>query len=87
MTHDEIMAQSPIKVGYYYRFEYPDLFTTLSEYSNRRNHIVQVIRPCTEKEADILWDDPEGNGTVVDRMFRIKAADGWEGSAWESELA
>lgn len=89
MTHEEMFNQSPIKVGMSYRFAYPDVFVSLPEYSNHRNQTVVVIRPCREGEADVLWDDLEGDGIeiIVDRMFVVQAQDGWIGHAWETELA
>lgn len=88
MTHAEIFAQSPIKIGARYRFDYPNEFTSLPEYSAHRGCAVTVLRSCTESEADILWDDfGDGKGSVVcDRMFMVRADDGWEAEAWESEL-
>lgn len=88
MTHEEMFANSPIKVGTSYRFDYPVEFTSLPEYSAHRGMTVTVIRPCREDEADVLWDDLDGNGndTIVDRMFIVQAMDGWIGHAWETEL-
>jgi hypothetical protein len=87
MTHAEAMARSPIKPGAQYRFDYPYEFTSLDDYSAHRGAIVQVLRPCSADEADILWDTPNGDDEeIVDRMFKVRADDGWEGDAWESEL-
>lgn len=87
-TKDEIYVSSPILIGQSYRFAYPEGFKTLPDYTAHSGHIVTVLRACTEEEADILWDDlGDGKGErVVDLMFKVRAADGWEGDAWESEL-
>lgn len=87
MTHDEMYAGSPIVVGQRYTFNYPEEFTSLDDYSAHRWHTVIVLGPCPPEEADVLWDDPDGTGArIVDRMFKVRADDGWSGSAWESEL-
>jgi hypothetical protein len=88
MTHEEMFAASPIKVGQKYKFDYPETFTTLPEYTAHRGVLVEVIRPCTEDEADVLFDSVDDIGEqIVDRMFKVRAvADGWEGEAWETEL-
>lgn len=88
MTHAEMFATSPIKIGGVYRFDYPEEFSSLPDYSARRGMEVTVVAPAPENEADVIWDDPEGTGEdrIVDRMFIVKAADGWTGHAWESEL-
>jgi hypothetical protein len=87
MTHEEMYAGSPIQVGKSYRFDYPVEFTSLNDYSAHRGEVVTVLRPCTADEADVLWDNPNGTGDeIVDRMFKVQAADGWIGDAWEGEL-
>lgn len=89
MTHDEAFALSPIKQGQSYTFDYPIEFTlhkSLPEYCAHRGAQVTVLRPCTEVEADILWDDLGNGPEIVDRMFLIEATDGWQGLAYESEL-
>lgn len=88
MTHEEMFEGSPIIVNNQYKFVYPKEFVSLDDYSAHRDQLVTVLRPCTETEADVLWDDPEGSGTpiIVDRMFVVQASDGWIGHAWESEL-
>lgn len=86
--HRLAFAMSPIVAGGQYVFRYPKEFVTLPEYTARTGQVVTVLRPCTEDEADVLWDyNPEsGKDEIVDRMFMVRAADGWEGEAWESEL-
>lgn len=88
LSFGEIMADSYIVIGERYKFAYPVEFTTLDDYSAHRGLVVTVIGPCSENEADFIWDDPEGVGKnrIVDRMFKVTAADGWCGDAWESEL-
>lgn len=88
-THAEAFSKSEIQIGKQYRWDYPEEFTSLDEYSSHRGQVVTVLRPCTEDEADVIWDDPDGTGKeiIVDRMFLVRCPDGWEGCAWESELA
>lgn len=89
MTHDEAFALSPIKVGETYIFDYPVEFTSLDDYTEHRGQQVVVVRPCREDEADILWDKisaTDEEEQIMDRMFVVRASDGWEGHAWESEL-
>ena len=57
-------------------FYYPKEFVLLDDYTEHRGQKVQVIRPLTREEYDF-----EGEA-----MFLIRAADGWEGHAWRSEL-
>jgi hypothetical protein len=84
-TLAEMFAGSPIQVGQSYRFDYPVEFESLPEYSARRGALVTVTGP--DADSDVIWDDPDGTGErIVDRMFRVRAEDGWVGSAWESEL-
>ena len=87
-AHEEMFAASPIKIGFRYRFDYPVEFTSLDEYSKRRGETVLVVEPAPEMEADVLWDqvDTSEEYQIVDRMWRVRAADGWCGCAWESEL-
>lgn len=88
MSHETDYASSPIVVGKNYRFDYPIEFVSLNDYSDHRGQTVTILRACTETEADVLWDDPEGTGTnrIVDRMWKVQAEDDWVGDAWESEL-
>jgi hypothetical protein len=67
-----------IKIGKSYRFDYPKAFVTLPEYTARRNETVTVVRQLTDDEAD------QGEG--MERMFEVRASDGWIGHAWASEL-
>ena len=68
-----------IKPGEQYRFDYPQEFVTLPEYSSRRGSIVSVLR-------QLLDADGVDAGPDLERMFLIRAAAGWEGHAFESEL-
>ena len=89
MTHEEMFAASPIIPGKSYRFNYPVEFTSLDDYSAHRGQAVIVERATTADEADVLWDKIDENDAqeqIMDRMFVVKAADGWIGQAWESEL-
>ncbi len=88
MTHAEMFAGSQIVPGMAYRFSYPEEFETLDDYSAHRGENVVVLRATYPFEADVLWDDIDGDGNeqIVDRMFVVQAEDGWIGHAWESEL-
>ncbi len=61
------------------RFDYPEQFVTLPEYSEHRGQVIQVLRKATSDEAD-------GPEEGCEQMYVIKAHDGWTGLAWESEL-
>lgn len=60
------------------RFNYPEGFTTLPEYSAHRGQVVTITRPL--RRGDEYDYDGEG-------MYEIRAADGWTGHAFYSELA
>lgn len=66
-----------ITVGTHKVFDYPLGFVTLPEYSAHRGALVEVIRALRPDEYDNECEDP---------MYEIKAADGWVGHAFESEL-
>lgn len=65
-----------ITVGCHYLFAYPGEFVTLPDYSAHRGQMVEVIGPVPEDQYENLGD----------MMWRVRAADGWEGDAFESEL-
>jgi hypothetical protein len=65
-------------IGERRRFDYPEHFVTMPEYTARRGAIVTVVRQLTQEEAD------QGEG--MERMYKVRCDDGWEGDAWESEL-
>lgn len=77
-----------VEIGGTYRFAYPEQFTSLPEYTAKAGSLVTVVRRCTEAEADEVWDDlQDGQGDrLVDMMFKVRDAEGWEGDAWHSEL-
>lgn len=89
ICHAQMFAGSAVKTGEQYRWDYPEEFTSLDDYSAHRGQIVTVLRPCTLDEADVVWDrvDASEPEQIMDRMFKVQAADGWIGDAWESELA
>ncbi len=66
-----------VTVGGRYRFNYPQQFTSLPEYSAHRGQAVTVLRAL----VDGVDYDYEG-----DPMFEVQADDGWLGDAWASEL-
>jgi len=61
-------------------FEYPREFVTLPDYTAHAGQEVVVVRALTRAEAD-YHDDPD-----LERMFKVRTADGWEGDVFESEL-
>lgn len=67
-----------IRKGSTYRFNYPKEFRTLPDYSAHRESFVKVLRQCTTDECNQQRE--------YERMFVVKAPDGWIGHAWESEL-
>ncbi len=86
--HAAMFVDSKIETGKQYRWDYPVEFTTLDDYSAHRGQMVTVLRPCTFDEADVIWDKlaTDSPEEIFDRMFKVQAADGWIGDAWESEL-
>jgi hypothetical protein len=68
-------------IGKTYKFNYPSAFTSLPDYTAHAGQDVVVVRELTEDEADPA--DPEEG---ITQMYRIRAADGWEGDAWAEEL-
>ena len=65
-----------IQPGTRARFNYPEAFVTLPDYSAHRGQTVRVLRQLTDDECD-----PE-----CQPMFEIEAQDGWKGRADASEL-
>jgi len=64
-------------VGRKFRFDYPQAFTSLPDYSAHRGQEVTVLRRLKRVEEY----DYQG-----ELMFEVRAADGWKGHAFESEL-
>lgn len=67
-----------IEIGKTYKFDYPQAFVTLPDYTAHAGQEVTVIREC---EDGIDYDREDG-----ELMFMVRATDGWEGVAWDSEL-
>ena len=61
------------------RFDYPEQFTTMPEYSAHRGQVVTVLRRANLQEAD-------GPEQGCDQMYWIRALDGWLGMAFSTEL-
>lgn len=61
------------------KFNYPEEFVTLPEYTSHAGQMVTVLDQLSASEAD--RDDDN-----LERMFHIQADDGWIGHAFESEL-
>lgn len=61
------------------KFNYPQAFVALPDYTARAGQSVDVVRPCTLDEAD-------GPDQDCEQMYVVRAADGWTGQAFESEL-
>jgi hypothetical protein len=72
-----VFSERRPKIGERRVFIYPDWGTPTGypEYLAHRFHVVEV----TEK---LPWDHDEQG----EDMFKVKAADGWTGDAWASEL-
>lgn len=68
----------PIEVGARYKFDYPPVFKTLPEYTAHMGQQVTVLRELIDGEE---YDREDG-----EYAFWVKADDGWEGMAYESEL-
>lgn len=71
---------STIQTGRQYRFAYPIYFKTLPDYSEHRGHIVTVLRELGPEESD-HHVVPE-----LEILWKVQAADGWIGNAFDSEL-
>lgn len=63
-------------VGTWRRFAYPEYFVTLPDYTKHAGQVVRVLRQTLESDRSL----------VMERMFTIRAKDGWTGDAFESEL-
>jgi hypothetical protein len=67
----------PVEIGKSYRLDYPAEFTTMPDYTAHNGQSVVVLRELEDgKEYDF-----EG-----DKLFEVKAADGWTGHVFDSEL-
>ncbi len=64
-------------IGKKVKFNYPEAF---SEIDGHKGHSGQVVK-VTAEGPDFTAHSADG-----DPLWAIKAADGWEGLAWESEL-
>lgn len=67
-------------IGGHFIFDYPRVLVSLFDYRVHSGQEVLVVRECTEDEAD-------GPQQGCEQMYVIRAADGWEGAAWISELS
>lgn len=67
-------------IGTHVVFDYPAAFDTLADYSCHRGQVVLVLREVDPTEAD-------GPAQGVEQMYWFRAADGWEGYAYVSELS
>lgn len=63
------------------KFNYPTEFVTLPEYTKRAGSIVDIVRPLSAQEAE-----PPCEEDGIEQMYLIRADDGWEGHAFDSEL-
>ena len=61
-------------------FNYPKEFITLPAYTAHRGQVVEVLRELRD------GDEYDGPIAGLERMFEIRASDGWIGNAFESEL-
>lgn len=60
------------------KFTYPTEFKTLPDH---RAHSGQIVEVGFLVNGDETSQDPD-----LERLFKIKASDGWSGEAFESEL-
>ncbi len=67
-----------IEIGKQYQFCYPREFKSLPEHTAHNGQIVKVLANVPS-DAD---SDPD-----LETLWRIEATDGWQGDAFESELA
>lgn len=67
-------------IGNHVSFDYPPHFEFLPDYQSHRGQLVLVLRECNDTEAD-------GPARGCEQMFKIRAADGWEGDAYATELS
>lgn len=67
-------------IGNHVVFDYPAQFESLQAYQSHRGQVVLVLRECNAAEAD-------GPDNGVEQMYKVRAADGWLGDAWISELS
>lgn len=74
------MTETNSLIGSKVRFNYPVEFVTLPDYSQHRNQTVEVIRQLGETDGVDV-------GPEFERMYEIRAEDGWIGQAFESELS
>jgi hypothetical protein len=65
-------------IGATYRFDYPAAFVTLPDYTAHSGHAVKVLCQLGEPDVEV--------GDEFEAMYHIRAEDGWEGSAFASEL-
>ena len=63
-------------------FCYPEEFVTLLDYTAHAGQEVEVYAALEASKYEQPFEDDDG----FERMFKIRAADGWEGQAFESEL-
>jgi hypothetical protein len=66
----------PYPAGTRARFDYPEAFDTLPDYTAHAGQVVTVVRQLTDEEADVECQP----------MYEIEAADGWIGHAFDDEL-
>ncbi len=66
-----------VKIGEKYKFDYPKDFQSYPDYTDHAGQFVQVKRELQNIEAE---------SGEINRIFEIRADDGWEGVAFEDEL-
>jgi hypothetical protein len=67
-------------IGSKAKFNYPAEFVTLPDYTAHAGQVVEVL----SKYQDAVYD--EAGGLDEEAMYKVRAQDGWEGDAFESEL-
>lgn len=67
-------------IGNHVVFDFPAHLPTPPDYQRHRGQAVLVLRECDATEAD-------GPALGFEQMYVIRAADGWEGEAYVTELS
>ena len=67
-------------IGSTRKFNYPPEFVTLPDYTAHAGQCVKVLRALRD------GDEYDGPKAGLERMYEVRARDGWIGHAWASEL-
>jgi hypothetical protein len=73
----EDAVEPKFKAGEVRLFDYPTVYSS-DDYMLHTGQMVEIVRAL---------EYPKEYENMGDPMYRIRASDGWEGDAWESELS